>query len=312
MSTSESTTSRSILAPAVDALARELPVGRRKLELTSLARTLELQASDSNPPNELDRSPLSDWLEHVSRKSKLRTHESRAWLYPCLLTFLMCIILLFLSPLILQPFADMFDEFGLSLPTITSFVLYVGTDLFGTPIRAISLAMLICVGGYAVYWLLSHVSPFSKIFYRIVAGNSSSVAAMAHIAGTLAHHLRSGISLPDALIRSAESCGHHHLAQAARSLAEQLRSDPGPLRMTPAASAFPQNLLDAIKPIDGSVPNTALLNELSLIYEERYGLREDFAGGAIGIVGVLAVGALVMFIVLALFAPLIELVSGLT
>jgi type II secretory pathway component PulF len=308
----EQTSSRANLAPAIDALARELPLGRRRAELNSLARSLQKQAAVPEGDSVAGTSSVGEMLELVARQSKLRTQENKTWLYPCFLTLLMCVFFLFISPLILQPFAVMFDEFGLALPSITKFVLYVGTDIFGSPSRLLILGLTAICGGYVIYWMVSRMLPLSRGFYRIFAGNNGNVAAMAKILGAFAHRLSSGIALPDALAGSAESCGNLYLRRATLGLAEQLRTDSGPLQRTPEALAFPQNMLDAIRPVDGSPPNIALLHELSLIYEERCDLRDDYIGGAMGVMSVLAVGILVLIIVLALFAPLISLVSGLT
>jgi type IV pilus assembly protein PilC len=308
----EPNSSRAILAPAIDALARELPFGRRRAELNTLARSLRKQTVAPAGDDVATTSSVGEWLELVSRQSKLRTQENKTWLYPCFLTLLVCVFFLFISPLILQPFAVMFDEFGLALPSLTKFVLYLGTDIFGSPRRLLLLVLFASCGGYAIYWLVSRMLPLSRGFYRIFAGNNGNVAAMAKILGAFAHRLSNGIALPDALADSAESCGNLYLRRATLGLAEQLRTDSGPIRLTPDALAFPQNMLDAIRPVDGGPPNIALLHELSLIYEERCDQRDDYIGGAMGVMSVLAVGILVLIIVLALFAPLISLVSGLT
>jgi len=68
----------------------------------------------------------------------------------------------------------------------------------------------------------------------------------------------------------------------------------------------------AIEPKHNAVPSFALLRELSALYEERVAARYDWAGGAVGVFGVLVVGSLVAFIIIALFMPLVELISGLT
>ena len=71
-------------------------------------------------------------------------------------------------------------------------------------------------------------------------------------------------------------------------------------------------MIRALEPEPGGQPNVALLRELSAIYGDRAGQRIDWTTGAITQFAILAIGIAVGFVVIAMFSPLVSLVSALS
>jgi len=316
----DSPVARSTVIEAVDSFARELPFGPRRHELMTLVKELETPSASApiwtkafaKGLNLLDsESSLTLWINEASYESRLRAGHAGVWWYPLCLFGLVGTVMLLAGPMILEPFRQMFDEFGLTLPVPTSALLYVGKAYFGSTIRGLVTLFSVGFMGCVCFWLIRRYSPFSRFCFPLVAGNSVSVSAMASFTAMLSHLLRGGEALPDALEDASDACGHNYTAMIGRQLAAQARDGKGPLRNCAAAKHFPSNLIQAIEPMDRAIPNHAMLTELSTMYQERVEARAEDAGGAVGILGILVVGGLVAFVVFALFMPLVELVSGL-
>lgn len=328
----DSSKHESVVAEAVEAFASELPAGKRRRELKTLARSLEhpAQEKSSRAQSRVTSDPawtrafgrglelrdgetaLTLWMNHASRESRIRSHQAQVWIYPLVLTGLVGVVMLFLGPMILEPFSRMYDEFGLQLPLPTRMLLYIGDHYLSEPIRALAMVAVAAALGYLLYWVINRYSPFSRFFHWLVSGNSVSVSAMASFTGMLSHLLSAGVPLADALQESGDACGHNYLASISKQLSDHVRERRGPLVNARAASRLPRNVIHAMEPKHNAAPSLTLLRELSSMYEERVAARYDWTGGAVGVFGVLVVGALVAFIILALFMPLVSLVSGLT
>ncbi len=316
-----STSAQSIVARAAAAFAREMPCGERRREQTALARSLE-QTSEASPhwtkafarglDYGTDRTALSLWMSHASRESMVRSRRSRAWVYPLVVFGLAFAVMMFLCPIVIEPFRQTFIEFGLTLPAPTLFLMFVTEKVFGDPVRLLAIVAGVTAAVYGLVRLVNRYSLLSRNDYNLVAGNSGSVLAMASFTEMLAHLLGAGISLPAALEDAAQACGHNHLATVGKQLAEHLRMGNESLLTARAATYLPGNVLAALQPFENAPPNLSWLRDLSVLYEERVTARTEWAGGAIGVLGVLVVGLLVAFIVVALFMPLVELISGLS
>jgi len=251
-------------------------------------------------------------LDRAARESLVRGRRSRAWVYPLFTFAIAFLVMAFLAPVILNPFMVMYDEFGFILPAPTRLLIFISENFFGKPMRLIAYGLVMVVVGYGLVRLVNRYSLMSRYCSGFVAGRSDSVSAMASFTGMLEHLLGNGMLLPDAIAESGKACGHHYLSAVSYQLAQHVREGKGPLSTANVAPNFPRNVLDALQPKGGAAPNLELLHELSVIYDERVTARTEWASSAIGVFGMLIVGAIVLFVVIALFMPLISLVTGLS
>ena len=251
-------------------------------------------------------------LDRAARESMVRGRRSRAWVYP-LFTFVFAFLAMaFLAPAILDPYRDMFRDFGLTLPAPTLLLISISENIFGKPMRLIAYGLFAVAVCYGLVRLVNRYSLMSRYCSRFVAGRSDSVSAMASFTGMLEHLLGNGMLLPDAIAESGKACGHHYLSAVSYQLAQHVREGKGPLSTANVAPNFPRNVLDALQPKGGAAPNLELLHELSAIYGERVTARTEWASSAIGVFGMLIVGVLVLFVVLALFMPFASIMTGLS
>ncbi len=323
----------STIVPALEAMASELPHGRRRREIRQLAQSLQdpnsLTTTDMTSTSEISNidawlpvfsqslaTPsaairLSDWMEQASRESHIRNRLRRALLYPVAVLCLAMLVFFGLGQLVISPFSEMFDEFGLNLPGPTMFVIFWVKQWQDHTVRFLVYVLLVALITYIAFLFWTRHALTTRLFGFFIGGSTANVAAMASFTGLLADLLASGRPLPDSLELAGRGCGHAHFKNSALRLAQFHRRGLYRLSQSPDAKSFPRNLIDAVEPIDGSAPRTTLLRELAAIYGERAIERTEWSAGLVGAITVFIVGLVIGFVVIALFMPLVSLISGL-
>lgn len=231
---------------------------------------------------------------------------------------------LFVSPI----FEKIFDDFGMTLPWLTEWLLGLGRWVryglsFGPLLTLIvpATVALIYFGTLQVRQRLNRVGLRAR-------GTAANLNAMANLARGTAERLDAGAPLTDALRESAANCGDPHFQRLAEDLAgslvvESVAGNPNTVSFRvgspPVAKRFPANFLLAISGQEaaaegttGRRPSSELLVTLAEIYEERASERVDSVGVIWGICEVLFLGLFVTCVAAALFLPMVNLIDGLS
>ncbi|MGI9470048.1 MAG: type II secretion system F family protein [Rubripirellula sp.] len=317
---------RDVLIPALTALADDMPVGRPRTEMRNVVTALqeakstnELRRSDvvmqwlpllsSGFSSETTTQQLGDLIAHASRESENRRQRRRLLAYPIAVALVAFVVVALISAMVVPVFSGMFREFGLRLPATTRIVVFVGEQLRDHPFKFFGSIALVTIAVYGLvrWWL--RLALTTRIFGMFTSGNSSNVSAMSSLTGRLAELLSIGISIPDALWIAGQGCRHHHFQLVAQQLARD--AHVGRVSDSPVAHNLPANVLAAIQGTDGT-PNVPLLRELATMYGERVTERVDWSTSVVAQFAIIAIGISVGFVVIALFAPLVSLVSGLS
>ncbi len=317
--------STSALVPAVQAYAQELPHGKRRRELESLARML-LQDSSVATHSTSGWMPvfarglttsstafrLSEFMQKASRESEMRSRRRRLFLYPVAILALAVIVFFFLGQFVVAPFRQMYDEFGLMLPLPTRVLFFWVEQWQMHTVRFVTLVMIfVAAAVFGIRYWMRHAMT-TRYFSFFAGGHTSSVAAMASFTGLLSDLLSSDVPLAEALSLAGRGCGNAYYQSTAQRLGERLAHGDVLLRETSESKSFPANVIEALQPTQGGPPNTSLLDALSTIYSERATRRTDWAGAMVGAFALLFVGIIVAFVVLSLFMPMVSLISGLS
>jgi type IV pilus assembly protein PilC len=229
--------------------------------------------------------------------------------------FLLCfggIVLVFLVVLVVPTFDKMFLEFGLRLPAPTKFLIWISRQLTShLPRTLIALVAAVSLGFISVrLWLRYALS--TRLLGMFTSGNSANVTAMARFTGSLAELLSIDAPLPDALKIAGLACKHPHFRVAADRLARELAIPGASLLSSPCAHNFPATMRHALGDGRSGKPNIPLLRELSRMYSERARTRINWSTSILGPVSLIGLGILVGFVVIALFMPLVSLVTSLS
>lgn len=320
---------KEVLVPALTALASEMPAGRGRQEIYRLAAALR----DARTSTDLRRSKIAiEWLpmlvkgfnaesstrrlseviSQASRESHYRSQRRRQLVYPFSVFLLALALLLFLAVAIVPTFDDMFSDFGLMLPTPTRLVMFLSNEIRFHFLRFMTLGILLATAIYAGGRIWTHYAITTQLFGVFTAGNTSSLSAMSSLTSQLAELLSINLSLPDALWIAGQSCQHYHFKNVAEQLARDAHDQTAPLSQSPVAHNFPANVIRALESGADGKPHIGLLRELSSLYGDRANRRVDWSTGAFAQFAIVIVGLTVGFVVIALFAPLLSMVTSLS
>ena len=319
---------RAELIPALNAIAEEMPASNASRDLRQLVHELE-----QSPKAEqfVARPATASWLPVIIRGSAststaaryasllddaARESENRKSLrmflaYPVFLAIFGGIVFTFLMLMVVPTFAKMFNEFGMQLPPPTKFLFWIYQQLTDYLPRTVIvlLSALLLAAGLIRAWL--HFALSTSLLGLFTSGNSANVTAMSRFTGTLAEMLSIEAPLPEALRIAGRSCKHRHFRVKAEQMADQLESEGIALHQSSVAHNFPSVMIHALS-FEPHQPNVALLRELSRTYSERARARVGWSTSLIGPISLIVIGFLVGFTILALFMPLVSLVTSLT
>lgn len=316
------------IVPALRAYAAEMPAGWQRRQLAAVCRILE--RGDPNAAAAALVSLPESWIPLLSaattapdpgqilhefltesRRTEILRHQW--WLtlaYPIVLLCLVMVVMTLLSIFVIPEFCAIFNEFDLSLPVITLWVLGVGQFLARSGILIIAalaglLAIVLLNGNRllpssAFNWLTSRIHlPF---------GRRTSVARFARFTADL---LEAGVGLPDALRIAAFTINRLRIRRSAWQLATDIEATGGfsqraYRRPLTASVAY---ALAADLPTESRV---RLLREISNSHADRTSINLSWASGVVEPIAILAVGIVVGLTVIGLFLPLVKLVEGLS
>ncbi|TWT75411.1 type II secretion system F family protein [Allorhodopirellula solitaria] len=245
--------------------------------------------------------------------------------YP-LLVLLACGMILFLTSALLVPtFKSMFDEFGLTLPASTQF-LFMISDAARSPWTYVWLVgILLCV----CLFLYLRSRPPTESTSASVGG--SRFRSTRGVCGDWAWHvsllMRAGLDKADAIEIAGDSCMRDWLQRNSQFWAQELRRGRNPfVGLTHFRGVRCQLLADTLAlespspaPTAGvsrgaamSLDQAGILRDIAEIYWDRTQPGSTRSFGCLSQVLYMGVLISVGLIVTALFAPLVQLITGLS
>ena len=300
------------IVPALRALAADASLGRQRRELLAVSRVLErgnvdeaTQSLSTLPDYFLPlvssavaaKDPtrlLQGFLHESNRAGELQKRWWFAVSYPMIVICLALLVIVALNLTVLPTFRELFADFGLTLPTLTLWVISLSQwSSTGLIVAAFVAALIV------VFSLINprRVLPLtlgdwlSKRF-RWTAGRSM---VNSRLAGFSADLVQAGIDAPSALALASHVTGQRQRSATTRGGAIQ-----------------PSTLLFAVQADVSAPARVRLLQEISACYAERAQKPLSWAHGLLGPLAVSAVGLIVGVIVLALFLPLVDLINNLS
>lgn len=327
---------------ALSALAREpLPSAERRL-LQRLVAALELDGEGHGDPQDMAKlaNRLSSreftWLaqnsvedkangepsvptsrlvlsiaQAINKPSRLGLHFKLV--YPLVLIALTWVVLVWLCFTAVPPFEAIFHDFGISSPLPTRLLVSFSQFLRSGAWLGIPLVVIFGLVGFLL--VRNHVN-LARIATGLglrQRGNASDLLAMSRFASELAKAAAANLPLADALRWAASNCKHSRYEQAAVVLAAEVQRGATSLKQVTSATVFPANLFEAL-PADNDPAghvNIPLLLTLADIYAERAAGRVESGATYLSVFAVIAATGSIAFAALALFLPLITLITAL-
>ncbi|WP_182868995.1 hypothetical protein [Stieleria mannarensis] len=261
---------------------------------------------------------LTAMLEQSAFQHGLRTKKIRTIAYPVVLLAIAATLMIAVIAILVPTFDEMYREFGLRLPATTEALINISRAVNAQPLVTVALliAFLASLAGGLWLWIGDGALKTKLLAPRI--DGPTIRQSLAKISLQVAELLDEGIALDRALKIAAESASEVTIRSLVGDLAIQAGHDAGNLHRTRAAMVCPPNFLFALNPASQSAgriestPNTTMLRELATNYRELSIRRRDWVAFVLGQVTVIGVGLMIGFLVLALFSPMVSLVSALS
>lgn len=267
------------------------------------------------------------WLTDVSEQLEFRSKSRRAMFYPLLLFSMAALIFVLFSYFVIPIYAQMYAEFGLSLPESTKLVIWSAEQVTRyLPRTLLILIVLAFAAFFGVRFWREH-SFSNRLFGSLAAGSVANLQSMATLVGTLAELLNLGAPIDVAMRYAGQCSGSRFYRNAMQRVASYLASaeessaiDDGSaeqggearIRSAPGAQHLPPLVLFALQQGEGKPPSVPLLRELADMYRAKCRRRLDWVSIFLPIGGVIAAGVVSGFVVLTLFMPLISMISSLS
>jgi type II secretory pathway component PulF len=243
-------------------------------------------------------------------RADLRRRMWTASVYPLILLSLMIVIFIFFMAVVVPPFSKIFDDFGLALPKLTVVIVDLarwGIGWWIVVIFAGCLALVLSLGA------VSRPALARDLFYRVpLVGPTWYWARMAWFARLMRMLLNQQVPLPQALELAADGVNDAALAHTCRWLAAQVEKG------VPLSEALRRSwrLPAMLRPLARIGERSGSLGPAFQAATEMFQANAEVRARLLQttfapvVFLVLAVGVSLM--VIALFMPLISLISNLS
>jgi hypothetical protein len=284
------------------------------------------QAEDRTRQCEVERR-VFQVLQRPARQTRATSERWSVLIYPLLVLLLSTLVFAFISIVITPVFEQMFFEFGLTLPTPTRLVISISHIMqsvwFWLLFAVLVMLLAVMLGIRALdslRWLIS-----GSVDSWLSAGYSKRRSL-----GDLAWHTALLLDVGQGVETSVEIAGAASRNAAMRQGAPHLARHFGlaNLALNPQRSPLvaPQQqtaanwylgvpchlLTHALNIRQEGIEQSAMLREVANLYWDRELTKSVWILSWLQPVAVSMIGLVVSFVVLALFMPLVELITGLT
>ena len=316
-----------VIVPALRAFIEELPLGRRRRQINSVCQILEQEdateasravaslpdywipllgaVASANDPARVIR----EFLDESQRSERLRRQWRVALAYPLIISCVSALVMTFFSFLVIPVFRDIFYDFDVHLPAVTTAVLALADSITSgrVVVWLAVLAAIVVLALKARHWLPKPLRAWFGDRFPWPFGRS---AAMARFSRFMADLIEAGLSIPDSL-RVAGFTTYGRLRRAAWRLADAIESKAD--RSLPkSCQHMTATMLYALQSDLATTSCIRLLRGISSNYADRAQSRLSWTCGIIEPIIICLIGIFVGGIVVALFLPLVNLVSSLT
>jgi type II secretory pathway component PulF len=273
-------------------------------ELVAIARA----GKSSSTIEQALQSVMAYSREQLYSRPRLPLAATYALFVLACATILYFAVLAFLVPI----FNQIFWDFEVSLPRPTAILSAQGRFVTAHPwLCSASLVFLIVAAVIVVRRLPGWLAGKRIGFSIPVIGpwlKYSSLARFSRLSATL---LRCGLELPEALRRSGQATADDGLKKPAEQLAQDIEDGRG-FSDCDLGTILPRAFLVAASQDGKGAMNADLFDALGEMYQARSTDQIAILNAVVGPIVFVLVGILVIFIVSALYGPLIALIQNLT
>jgi type II secretory pathway component PulF len=205
----------------------------------------------------------------------------------------------------------MFRSFDLEVPALTSLLILLSHLVRDYGLIVASLIVLSGLAAWGGAWWQEKYGEGSWRS-RLLARYRSDLESLADWASQVAALIDAGLSQPDAIRTAGDASEKQWLSDTSQAWSETVRGGGTPKDEFLYIRGRACHLLAYALQLPDAEQQSAMLGEVSRIYRGRDQQRSGWWIDWFAQASVVVVGVAVGFVVLALFLPLVSLVSGLT
>jgi type IV pilus assembly protein PilC len=261
---------------------------------------------------------LADFQEKAER---LKSKVKGAMLYPAIVMIVAIGIVLFIMVFIIPKFAQIFKEFGVTMPWITTFLIntsnWIGGAMPGQTIPGWVFIIFVPILTWLLLKVVRRTEPGraitdSAMLYVPVTGSLIRKSTTAKFTRTLGTLINAGVPILEAVTITKETSGNYVFERALGKVHDSIREGETfaePLRESKVVDGIVVNMIDVGE-------ETGELDTMLMKVADNYDEEVDVAVGAlvklIEPLLVLFLGFVVGGIVIAMFLPLVSIIETLT
>jgi len=267
----------------------------------------------------LEGAFLEESLQHVAgflqKQDQLRANVVGARTYPIVLmvvgSIVTTVLVLYIVPMF-QPFFDRLERSGVGLPLVTVLLLAFSDAMlrFGLFVVAGLVGLVVLIRKWMETVRGRRVADAVKLKLP-VAGNvfhSTAVSRFCRVLGTL---LRNGVPLLKSLHISSESTGNVLLTDAVRRSAENITSGNSLAAPLASSGLIPPQVMAMIRVAEESNTLDSVLVKIADRMDEKTERKLEALVRLIEPLMLLAIGAVVMFIIVGVLLPVFDMNTAL-
>ncbi|VVN12559.1 Putative type II secretion system protein F [Pseudomonas fluorescens] len=252
---------------------------------------------------------LADHLEQVQRQQ----HKARtALIYPAVLMGVSLAVVVGLMTFVVPKLTEQFAHSGQSLPLVTSILIGLSQGLVSAGPWLLAAVLLFSV---ISRWLLRKAHWCLRRDQWLLrlprVGGLLQVLESARLARSLAILSSSGVALLEALQVATETVGNRRIRQAMEQVRQQVEGGTSLHRALDASQQFPPLLVNMVGSGEASGTLADMLERVADDQERGFARQVDTAMALFEPLMILVMGGVVLFIVLAVLLPIMQLNQGL-
>lgn len=256
---------------------------------------------------------LQRLAEFKEKAQSLKRKVQGAMIYPCVVIFVATAIVGGIMYWIIPKFKEIFTDFGVPLPAPTIILIGVSNWV----VSYWYLIPAIPIGFFLMYKIIRKNRTGAYILDRItlkipILGKIASKSAVARMARTLGTLIASGVPILEALTIARDTAGNEVFRRAFDHIHSSIREGESmaiPLKETRIVDDLVVNMVD-VGEETGALDS--MLYKVADVYDEEVAVLVEALVSILEPIMVVVLGAIVGFIVFALFMPLIALLQSLT
>jgi len=254
---------------------------------------------------------LQRYLDFQRVSLTFRKKLKASLIYPALLVVMVIALFIFLITFVVPRFAQLYDQLGTKLPSLTVFLLELGQDAQSYGLYAGAVAIVV---GFLLYrW--SKTDAGANLIDRIrislpVFGPVWLKYQVGLFSRTLSTLLTGGLPLVPSLETAAKAIDSRQIANAVYRSVETVREGKGLSVSLQATKVFPELAVEMVEVGESTGALPQMLNSVAEFFEEDVQTNLTAAMSLIEPAILILMGLVVTTILIALYLPIFSLSSG--